>query len=236
MRDGTGGSARSGAIGPGHGESSPSRDGRKGPLVISLVGGHNAGKTTIGEALVDGWTQMGFSVAVLKHEGKHPAPRQADAGPEPSSRPQRPSLSTDDGRAPGPRAEASDWEKPGSDTRRYAAKGARYTVLAGAGESLWRVIEETDCDNPEAMVKKVENFIVLSGGSIDIILVEGYKRSILPKVVVLRCDEDFAWIRSLEPTNVVAAVCPSDFACLADVPWRVYHDSHIRQLCADLMH
>ncbi len=185
---------------------------KKQPFIISLVGRHNAGKTTVGEDLVAGWTQMGFSVAVLKHEGMH-----------------------GDG-FEGERKGPPDWEKQGSDTTRYAAKGARYTVVAGGGESLWRVTQEPDGDNPDIMVKKVQDFIEISGEFVDIILVEGYKGSALPKVVVLRDEADVAWIQSFRPRNVIAAVCPTDFACLAAIPWRVYHDSYIRQLCADLMH
>lgn len=108
--------------------------------LLCLSGPSGAGKTTLGELLVEALVRRGLSVAVVKHT-HHPLP--------------------------GDTAE--------SDTGRYAAAGAAAVALAGPGGlRLFLAGEEP---SPA----------VLSGlfPAVDLVLLEGYKGSNLPKVEVL---------------------------------------------------
>lgn len=42
---------------------------RSRPLIISVIGRQNAGKTTVAAQMVTVWTKMGLTVGVLKHDG-----------------------------------------------------------------------------------------------------------------------------------------------------------------------
>lgn len=183
------------------------------PLLISVVGRHNAGKTTIGTALVRRWTESGLRVAVLKHHGMHA------------------------GGVPGASNASDDWEKPDSDTRRYAASGARCTVIAGQAQTLWRLTDDPDADNPEALLRRLLQACDAVGNPLDVVLVEGFRTSALAKIVVIRDAGDAAWLDDDTLVNVRALVALTDEAasCLAGSAWRVYHSTDIGQLCADLI-
>ena len=42
---------------------------RSRPLIISVIGRQNAGKTTVAAQMITVWTKMGLTVGVLKHDG-----------------------------------------------------------------------------------------------------------------------------------------------------------------------
>lgn len=179
----------------------------EGPWVISLVGLHDAGKTTVGEALVRELTKNGLRIAVIKHEGDHVGKVGAsDWG------------TSDSG--PSANADVLGWEKPSSDTRRYAAAGAAGTMLAGRGETLWRMADDGDADSPTVLIQRLVGWFREAGSKLDGIVVEGFKRSTLPKVAVLRDWDALAWLRESALTNLVAIVVSGE-----DSAGRLRHDA-----------
>ncbi|MCL6592471.1 MAG: molybdopterin-guanine dinucleotide biosynthesis protein MobB [Alicyclobacillus sp.] len=130
-------------------------------------------------------------------------------------------------------AEGDDWEKPGSDTRRLAAAGASWTVVAGGGQSLWRLTDDAAADDAVALCQRLAAWAGELGGELDLVVVEGYQRSLLPKVAVLRSPEDCAWLQAAGLARVVAGVGPARADWLAGVQWPVYDEEDILRLCQD---
>jgi molybdopterin-guanine dinucleotide biosynthesis adapter protein len=174
------------------------------PCVISVVGPQNAGKTRLVSQMVAMWTGWGLRVAAVKHDGH--ADAQAD----------------------------DDWEKSGSDTLHYAKAGAAITLVAGGGSSLLRVVRDRHADDVDALCQRLQEVATREGEPVDVVVVEGFKRSELPKVVPLRRSTDVDWLRSEHLSNLFAVVCPEAALSLADGEWPVYHESDVARLCRDI--
>lgn len=126
-----------------------------------------------------------------------------------------------------------DWEKPGSDTALFAQAGAVATVVAGGGQSLWRWCEDPAADDAMALVARMSRWSRERGG-IDLIVVEGFKHSPLPKVAVLRTPDDLAWLRDARLPALAAVVGPRRAAWLAGAKWPVYDEDDIPGLCREV--
>ncbi len=172
--------------------------------MVSVVGPQDAGKTTLIARMCVAWRERGLHVGVLKHDG------HADAGG------------------------INDWEKPDSDTVRYAQAGADVTMVAGGGQTLLRLTTDTDADNVEALCRRMADAAASSGIPLDVIVVEGYKASNLQKLVPVRRPSDVAWLKYQDLQNVYAVVSSPDVAHLVGDQWRVYHEDNVVQLCYDL--
>ena len=173
-------------------------DGR-GPLIIAVVGRHNVGKTTVGTRMVEAWTEMGLLVAALKHDG-HADDRRMDresrfdrSGDDSVSGVEESSVEESSGKessgkerhSPAARPRSDDWEKPGSDTERLVTAGAAMTMIVGGGQTLLRTTRDTEADDVYKLLSRLEQHANAVGPALDIILVEGYKYTDLPKVVVI---------------------------------------------------
>lgn len=172
--------------------------------MVSVVGPQDAGKTTLIARMCVEWRKMGLHVGVLKHDG-HADARGWD-----------------------------DWEKPDSDTVRYAQAGADVTMVAGGGQTLLRVTTDKDADHVEALCRRMADAAASSGPPLDVIVVEGYKSSRLKKVVPVRRPSDVAWLKRQALQNVYAVVSSSEVAHLVGDPWRVYDEDDVVQLCYHL--
>lgn len=129
------------------------------PLVVSVVGWSDSGKTTLIERLIPELRAQGLEVAVLKRSA-HPHPLH----------------------------------KPGSDTERFAAAGARSTALSTP--SGFVVTSNAD-------VHQTLETLTRLGGA-EVILVEGWKTGPLPKIVVGEVPD------GVDPGAVIAQVTTSD--------------------------
>ncbi|WP_206916033.1 molybdopterin-guanine dinucleotide biosynthesis protein B [Alicyclobacillus suci] len=124
--------------------------------LISVVGYQDAGKTQVVEALVAGLRRGGAGVGVIKHDG------HADSPDHPT-----------------------DWEKRGSDTDRVARAGARWTMIAS--RRGWMLHDWVSADtNVFDWIRTMLGAIASTGAQLDWLVVEGAKRSPLPKVLVAR--------------------------------------------------
>lgn len=174
------------------------------PCVISVVGPQNAGKTGLVSQMVAIWTEWGLRVAALKHDG------HADAHV------------------------GDDWEKAGSDTVHYAKAGAAMTLVAGGGGSLLRVVQDGHAEDVGALCQRLQEVALRDGAPLDVIVVEGFKRSGLPKLVPLHRSTDVDWLRSEHLSNLFAVVCSKACPSLADGEWPVYHENDVARLCRDI--
>ncbi|MCL6636570.1 MAG: molybdopterin-guanine dinucleotide biosynthesis protein MobB [Alicyclobacillus sp.] len=130
-------------------------------------------------------------------------------------------------------ADGDDWEKPASDTRRLAAAGACWTVVAGGGQSLWRLTDDAAADDAVALCQRLASWAGSLGVMPDLVVVEGFQRSPLPKVAVLRTPTDLAWLQTAGLARVVAGVGPAGASWLARVQWPVYDEDDVLRLCRD---
>jgi len=111
--------------------------------IISVVGWHNAGKTTVVEALIGVLKQRGKRVAAIKHT-----------------------------------AQIVAMDQEGTDTWRYAQAGGDLVMLASP-EGLYLV----DRLAPEP---SLDDVLLRVPEEVDVVIVEGWKRSHLPKIEVVR--------------------------------------------------
>ncbi|MCF8566346.1 molybdopterin-guanine dinucleotide biosynthesis protein B [Alicyclobacillus tolerans] len=176
------------------------------PRLISVVGLQNSGKTRAVNALVKCWVQQGLRVGVVKHDG-HLQPGQSD-----------------------------DWEKPESDTEQFTASGASYTLLTGGGRTLLRAAADPDAADPEALCRRTAELAERQGQPLDIVVVEGFKRSDLPKVAVLRDESHVKWVNQAELTGLFAVIAPAAVSHLVAVDARVYDENRVDSLCFDFWH
>jgi molybdopterin-guanine dinucleotide biosynthesis protein B len=174
------------------------------PRILSVVGPQNAGKTTLVSRLCACWVARGLRVAVLKHDG-HADERIAN-----------------------------DWEKPGSDTVRYAEAGASFTMVAGGGQTLLRAAQDPHADDVAQLCRRLALYADGQGTPLDLILVEGYKRSDLPKLVPVHRASDVEWLMREPLSNLVAVVAAPAVYELAANKWPVYHEDDVERLCDDL--
>lgn len=175
------------------------------PLVVAVTGHQDAGKTTVVEAMVAAWTSMGLRVGMLKHDG------HAQAG------------------------EADDWEKAGSDTRRVARAGAVLTMVAGGGATLLRTVSDAAADDVHRLSQRLIEHARSVGQPLDVLLVEGFKSALLPKIVVLQAP-DVPWFLRAGLANVQALVAPDGFSHnqLDDLQPPVYYRERLIDLCCHL--
>jgi molybdopterin-guanine dinucleotide biosynthesis adapter protein len=69
-----------------------------------------------------------------------------------------------------------DIDVPGKDTYRHKSAGATFTIIASPQKI--GLVRDVEKDLP------VEELIVMYGGGVDLIIVEGYKKARLPKIEV----------------------------------------------------
>ncbi|GMA62159.1 molybdopterin-guanine dinucleotide biosynthesis protein B [Alicyclobacillus fastidiosus] len=175
------------------------------PIVMSVIGLQNSGKTRLVLALVQFLQEKGLTVAVLKHDG-HADERMSN-----------------------------DWQKSGSDTELCRQAGARMTMVVGGGQSLIHIADDDEASQAEQLCQRITMLAEIQGKPLDVILVEGYKRSKLPKVAVIRTQEHLQWIKEHQFTNLKGVYAASDLRELADEPWRVYYDEDIEYLVKDFL-
>ena len=173
---------------------------------LAVIGLQNSGKTRVVEAMVKFWTKNGRRVAVIKHDG-HLLRQQPD-----------------------------DWEKRDSDTYKFASAGAEMTLLAGGGRTLLRRMNDGEVGDVLALCNRLEAAAQATGRVLDVVVVEGYKASFLPKIAVLRRPSDIEWLNERHSSVpwLVAAVCPRALQHLVEVDLQVYDEDCIPDLCTDL--
>lgn len=113
------------------------------PVVLSVVGRSNSGKTTLLEKLIPELKRRGHRVAVIKHSVRE-----------------------------------IDLDQPGKDSWRLAKAGSD-AVVVGAPRRV-ALVKKTEGD------PTLEELLSLIGDDYDLILVEGYKHSRIPKIEVHR--------------------------------------------------
>ncbi len=175
------------------------------PLVVSVVGFQDSGKTQLMERILQMWTRQGWRVAVIKHDG-----HLQETAPD-------------------------DWEKATSDTARYVHSGAVATVLAGGGRTLWRDMADQAAEQPLVLCRRVVHRACQQGRPLHAVLVEGFKFHPLPKLAVIRQASELNWLASSAVNNLRAVVTTEDLVMTAtalSVP--VYTDGSVAELCADI--
>lgn len=177
---------------------------------FGVIGIQDSGKTTLVQAMVQLWTSQGLRVGVIKHDGHLQS------------------------------ADVDDWEKAGADTLKFASAGAQLTLLAGGGRSLLRTSRDRAAteENAEVLCDRLESVAVLSAQNpLDVIVVEGFKHSSLPKVVVLRRESDITWLKeNIDKIQKIKAVfCSQSLLDLVELDWQVYDEKRLPLLCADLL-
>lgn len=130
--------------------------------------------------------------------------------------------------------DADDWEKPGSDTARYTEAGAVATVLTGGGRVLSRFRDDRSND-VLYLCQQLELSAQTRGQPLQLILVEGFQKSPLPKVGVAQSPSNLDWLRTRPFTLMKWLVCSPRVASLAAPEWAVYHDTDTDRLVTDLL-
>jgi len=173
------------------------------PVVLCVIGLQNSGKTRLVMDLVRLLREKHLTVAVLKHDG-HADERMSN-----------------------------DWQKPGSDTELYRQAGARMTMVAGGGQSLIHIAKDDEASQAEQLCQRIAMMAELQGQPLNVILVEGYKMSSLPKIAVIRTPEHLQWIKEHQIINLKGVYAASGLRELADGPWQVYYEEDIEYLVKD---
>jgi len=92
-----------------------------------------------------------------------------------------------------------DVDRPGKDTWRHRQAGARVSVILSGNQLAWMEKREESVDVHE-IVTKLQN-----DASLNLILLEGFKKEPYPKVVFLKKAEDAALLREVaSPLAVVS--------------------------------
>ncbi len=133
---------------------------------IAISGYKKSGKTTLIESLVQSLKNQGLRVGVIKHQN-----------------------------------EAVEPERPGSDTQRFWQAGA--AVVGYDGHSIfWQAasnplqvesavaLSRYSTDNPEGADQILSELIRRLEGEVDLILIEGFKRSSVDKIWLLQEGEE----------------------------------------------
>jgi len=185
---------------------------------VCVVGWQDSGKTLLLTQMIAHWTKQGLRVASIKHDG------HADMAH---------GLATE----PGKSDYHPDWEKDSSDTVRHAQAGAVLTMIAGGGQTLLRDWQDNQDSQVELLVERLSLLASSRNRRLDMVLVEGFKQSHLPKVVMVRDAAEARQFLKPQIANVIAIVGPKGLAVeLADSQWRVYDDDSVAALCQDLWH
>lgn len=150
---------------------------------IAISGYKKSGKTTLVESLVPVLRDQGLRVGVIKHQNETVEP-----------------------------------ERPGSDTQRFWQAGA--AVVGFDGQSIfWQAassplqVESAEAfsrystDNPDGADQILSELIRRLEGEVDLILIEGFKRSSVDKIWLLREGEE-------KPPAVIAHI-------IRVLPWGV---------------
>ena len=85
-----------------------------------------------------------------------------------------------------------DLDRPGKDSHRHRAAGAREVILAGA-HRMALMVEHRGGEPPLADV-------IARLGAVDLVLIEGYKRDAHPKIEVWRAEAGHDLIQPQDPT------------------------------------
>jgi|GEM_PF-5348703 len=159
------------------------------PLVFAVVGLQNTGKTRLVQRLLQHYHRLGLHCAVVKHDG-HAVAEQVPA-----------------------------WQKPGSDTQVFAEAGAQYTLLGGGGQTLLFSAASKDTEDVQWLIQRVQQQAELDGMDLDVIIAEGFKDSLLPKVAVVRTQEQLHWLRGQRLVDLHAVVAPQELvAAVREIP------------------
>jgi molybdopterin-guanine dinucleotide biosynthesis protein MobB len=173
------------------------------PAIINVIGLQNSGKTRLVQALVRHLKLHHLTVAVLKHDG------HASRGEN-----------------------LPDWQKLGSDTSLALSAGADWTLLAGGGQSLVHQAHDMQAAQPEALCARLTRRALDAKTPLDVIVVEGYKNSHLPKIAVLRTPTQVAWIQGSDIQNI-RAIFAADVLSeeeVHDCPAPIFRDGDVGEI------
>ncbi|RIV18872.1 hypothetical protein D2Q93_13485 [Alicyclobacillaceae bacterium I2511] len=174
-------------------------------LCLSIIGLHNAGKTTLAQALIQDWVRRGLKVAVVKRDGHATSFHR------------------------------NDWEKQGSDTQLLSQAGATLTLLVGADHSLLHTHADPDTGDVLALCRRLWQHSQQLGGNLDAIVVEGFKHGPLPKLAVVSSKQEWIGLQQAGIHNLRAVflraprgLCDEDWL----VGWTgpVYHIDNLTEL------
>ncbi len=181
------------------------------PKLLSVIGLQNSGKTRFVLSVLRTIGERGLVAGVLKHDGHADAAEKKD------------NAGFDTGSA----RRVLDWEKPGSDTLLSFSAGASMTMVTGGGQSLLHIGADTDAGNVYALSARMSQLAKDSGRPLDVIVVEGFKKSPLPKVFICRTSEHIAWLKAHEISNIRAVIVPYELRGKADAAWPIFAESQV---------
>jgi molybdopterin-guanine dinucleotide biosynthesis adapter protein len=170
------------------------------PIMFSVIGLQNSGKTRFVLSILRLLTARGISAAVLKHDG------HSDT------------------------AMANDWEKPGSDTMLSLAAGASMTMVTGGKESLLHVKSDSDAGDVDALSRRMCLLADQCGKPLDVIIVEGFKKSELPKVFICRTADHISWLKEHAIQHLRAVIVPGELRNQADREWPMFVETEVTEV------
>ncbi|MGD9731174.1 MAG: molybdopterin-guanine dinucleotide biosynthesis protein B [Desulfamplus sp.] len=153
----------------------------KKPNIISIAGRSGSGKTTFLEKLIPYLKRKGYHIGVIKH---------AHCGVQ--------------------------MDKKGKDSWRHKNAGAAGTVVVSPGLiSMVKDYKEPDLDFIKEESFNVESVIIGDAAyylsDMDLIIVEGFKHSLLPKFEIFRAGADHHTPLFLEDKNLAAFITDADY-------------------------
>ncbi len=170
------------------------------PVVFCVVGLQNSGKTRFVQSILHKLKLRGLAVAVLKHDG------HAD------------------------KTLLNDWEKSGSDTKLALEAGADMTMVVGGGQSLLHMVGDSDTSNVYALCERMDRFAKQHGCPLDVIVIEGFKSSSLPKIVICRTEENLIWLKDNSLLDVRAVILPTDLRGKAPGGMPVFEETQVEEV------
>ncbi|GMA63332.1 molybdopterin-guanine dinucleotide biosynthesis protein B [Alicyclobacillus fastidiosus] len=126
-----------------------------------------------------------------------------------------------------------DWEKSGSDTARVAQAGARWTMVASRRGWLlhdWATAPSGVDEWLRTMLQTIE----AEGAHVDFLIVEGAKRSRLPKIAVVAERDELRHLVDAGVTDVVAVCWTREDVDVDVVEIPQFHLSAIEELYTHL--
>lgn len=179
------------------------------PICFSVIGWHNAGKTTLSQAMIQDWTKRGLRVAAIKRDG-HASQTQGD-----------------------------DWEKPGSDSVLLAQAGATMTLLVGEGRSLLRIQGDEETADVMSLCWRLRQHGERTRSPFDVILVEGFKDGPLPKVAVIGSLQEWEQMKQENVQGVHAVFWRNNLSRhhepLTELNYPVFYENHVSALCDEVL-
>jgi molybdopterin-guanine dinucleotide biosynthesis protein MobB len=203
-----------------------------GPVLFSVIGLQNSGKTRFVLSALRTLRAHGLTVAVLKHDGHADAVRLNNGlkakldgiQPEGQGEYARDTQSSEQIRR------ILDWEKQGSDTMLAFEAGATMTMVTGGGQSLLHFVDDSDSPEVCKLSAQMAELAEHSGHPLDVIIVEGFKKGQLPKVFICRGQDHVSWLKEHFVDHVQAVVLPSELRDAADPSWPIFDESRMEEI------